>query len=261
MGDRPVANGGAESDRTWELQARAETSHFWFRGFRAFVTPVLQEIAGDSPDLRILDGGCGTGNNIRMLLPYGRVFGYELAAGGLPHARRAGRPIARGDATAVPFRADTFDLVTLFDVLPCVDDDGMALHEAARVLRPGGTLILTVAAFKWLRGDHAEAWSELHRYTAADITRLVRHAGLQPTRTSFLFASTFPLFVVARTWQRLSRPWRECRPDIDIGLPPAPVNAVLTTLVTAEAALARRIAMPIGSSLLVVARKPSGRLQ
>jgi hypothetical protein len=55
--------------------------------------------------------------------------------------------------------------------------------------------------------------------------------------------------------QRLLRPLRELRPDTDIGVPSAPVNVALTGMVMAEAVLARRLPMPIGSSLLVVARK------
>jgi len=51
------------------------------------------------------------------------------------------------------------------------------------------------------------------------------------------------------------RPFRALRPDTDIVVPSAPVNTLLTALVSVEATLAKRVAMPIGSSLLVVGRK------
>jgi hypothetical protein len=52
------------------------------------------------------------------------------------------------------------------------------------------------------------------------------------------------------------RPFRPLRHDTDIAVPAAPLNALLTAVVSAEASLARRVPMPIGSSLLVIGRKP-----
>jgi hypothetical protein len=125
----------------------------------------------------------------------------------------------------------------------------------AQALRPGGTMVLTVAAFEWLRGDHAEIWREFRRYTPGMARRLVEEAGLQVTRLSFLFASLFPLMCAVRVSQRMLRPFRTPRMDADIRVPSPPVNTVLTLLVRGEAALARHVPMPIGSSILVVGRK------
>jgi len=86
-------------------------------------------------------------------------------------------------------------------------------------------------------------------------TRLVESAGLEVVRISYLFGSLLPLMLGVRTFQRLLRPFREPSGDADLSVPPAPVNAVLTALVAAETALARRVTIPFGSSLLIVARK------
>jgi SAM-dependent methyltransferase len=246
----------------WEAQSRAEAEHFWFQGFRRFVQPVLRDVAGDAGDLRILDCGCGTGNNLHMLSEHGQVFAFELATAGLSRAIRAagGRPLVQASVTRIPFQSNTFDLVTLFDVLQCVPDDTGAIDEAARVLRPGGTAVLTVAAFPMLRGDHSEVWAEAHRYTRLQIVQRVEASGLRPLGVSFLFASTFPLMLAVRTWQRLSRRFRRWQPDSDIKTPREPLNRTLTWLLALEAVLARRVPLPIGSTLLVVARKPSATL-
>jgi hypothetical protein len=116
-------------------------------------------------------------------------------------------------------------------------------------------VVLTVAALDVLRGDHAEAWQEVRRYTPASARALVESAGLHAERVGYLFASLFPLMLAVRWTQRLLRPVRGLRPDADIAVPAAPVNAALTWLLHREAALARRIPMPIGSSLLVVGRR------
>jgi hypothetical protein len=84
---------------------------------------------------------------------------------------------------------------------------------------------------------------------------LFAQAGLRVERVSFLFGSLFPLMLTVRFAQRLMRPFRTYRPDTDIAIPSAPVNSLLTALVTAEARVARHVSMPVGSSLLVVGRK------
>ena len=238
-----------------DLTSLAADSHFWFRGFRAFVTPAIAQAAGGRSSLRILDCGCGTGYNLRLLEPYGRTFGVDLSSRGLAHAKEARRPLVQGDVTRLPYAAGLFDLATSFDVLQCVEHDREVVGEMARVLRPGGYVVVTMAALEALRGDHSEVWQEYRRYTKAMARRLFEQAGFRVERTSYLFGTLLPLMYTARLIQRLTRPYRDLKPDTDIGVPSAPINAMLTWLVMREAALAPRVSTPAGSSLLVVARK------
>jgi SAM-dependent methyltransferase len=244
-------------DELLEQTRHAEGSHFWFHGFRRFMVPVLRQVAGERRGLRLIDCGCGTGANLALLRPYGEAFGFDLLAGGR-HARTLGGHVTRADITRIPFRTGVFDVVTAFDVLQCVGADHEAIAEMARIARPGGTIVLTLAALDVLRGDHAEAWHELRRYTPARAARLVQTAGLEVERLSFLFGSVFPLMLAVRVAQRLSRPFRTRPGAWDMTVPPAPVNAALSAVVGAEAALARHVPLPIGSSLVVVARKRGG---
>jgi ubiquinone/menaquinone biosynthesis C-methylase UbiE len=239
-----------------DLTGRAEAAHFWFHGFRGFVRPVIAQCAGGRPGLRLIDCGCGTGANVGLLAPHGRAFGFDLSTFGSQRAaQRNGGRVVRGDITRIPFTSGTFDIATSFDVLQCIEEDTEAIAEMTRLLRPGGTAILTLAALDILRGDHAEAWNEARRYTPRTARQLVERAGLEVERVSYLFASLFPLMLATRVSQRLLRPYRRPRRDQDIAVPAAPLNQALTWLVSGEVALARRIPMPIGSSLLVVARK------
>lgn len=241
-----------------ELTALAEPTHFWFHGFRASVDPVLRGIAAGRTNLRIIDCGCGTGYNMaNMLRPYGHAVGFDFSEDAMRRASRAGRPIARADIQHIPFRSNTFDLATSFDVIQSVPDDRLALREMARVLKPGGHAVLNVTALDMLRGDHSDVWGELRRYTRQRAGRLLADAGLQPVRISFLFGSILPLILSVRMAQRAFRLIRAPRGDADLAVPPAPVNAALTWLVRGEAALARRVPIPVGSSLLMVGRKPA----
>jgi SAM-dependent methyltransferase len=244
-------------DELLEMTGRVEATHFWFRGFRLFTAPVIKDIANGRRDLRLLDCGCGTGKNMSSLLtPYGRSFGFDLTPRGVAYARASGHPIVRADITQIPYTDETFDVVTSFDVLPCIPDDGRAVKEMARVLKFGGWAVITVAALETLRGDHSETSRELRRYTRISVRHLVEDAGLTPTRIAFLFGSLFPLMFGQRLVQRLTRSFRSPQLAADLQLPLPPVNSALSCLVSAEAGLARYIPMPVGSSLLVVAQKP-----
>jgi SAM-dependent methyltransferase len=243
-------------DDLLELTGRAEAAHFWFRGFRKYLAPVIADVADGRPALRLVDCGCGTGHNLSLLRPYGKAVGFDLSELGPARALAAGFVVLRGDVTRIPLASDAFDVATSFDVLQCVEADVAAVREMARIVKPGGVVIMTIAALEALRGDHSEVWQEVRRYTPAMAKQLVESAGLRPERVSFMFASLFPLMASVRLVQRLTRRWgRTVRADSDITVPIGAVNLLLTALVSAEAALARLVPMPIGSSLLVVARK------
>lgn len=244
------------SDRL-ALTAKAETTHFWFRGFRMYVAPAIRGVVAGRDDLRIVDCGCGTGYNLKVLLrPYGRVFGFDLLPEGIRRARAAGRPLTYANIEHIPFTSDSFDLATSFDVMQSVPDDRRAIREIARVLRPGGHVVLNMTAMAMLGGDHSEVWGELRRYTRQAAADLVEDAGLEVVQIRYLFGSLVPLILAVRTTQRLLRSSRDPQDDSDLIVPPAPANALLTAVVWIEAAIARYVAIPFGSSLLVVAKKP-----
>ncbi len=240
-----------------ELTALAERDHFWFHGFRASFTPVLDEIACGGRGLRLLDCGCGTGYNLQHLLPrYGTAFGFDLSPDSIRRGREAHLAIARANLHHIPFRSNMFDVVTSFDALQSVPDDRAAVREIARVLKPGGHVVLNVTALELLRGDHSDVWGELRRYTPRMAEQLLADAGLQPVRVAFIFASILPMVLGIRLAQRLLSVFRGPSGEEDLQVPAAPVNTALAWLVRGEAALARRVPMPFGSSLMIVGKKP-----
>ena len=248
-------------DRLLEATARAERNHFWFRGFRRFVSPMLDVAAAGRRDLRLLDCGCGTGTNLRLLLErYGQASGFDLTWTGLQFARRAGLArVAQGSAAAVPFRSAAFDVVTSFDVLYCLPDpiEREAVREMWRVLRPGGAAIINVAAMEILRGNHSVLSSELRRYNRASLRALLEPAGFRIEQMTYTNAALFPVMLTVRGLQRLMGLAPESEAEGEITVPAAPVNATLGALLAVEAAVVQAVPMPFGSSLLCLARKPA----
>ena len=239
--------------------AQAEARHFWFRGFRAFVTPLLQYATAGRSDPQLLDCGCGTGANLALLEGFGRATGFDLSETGLRIGRQAGRTrLARGTVTAAPFSDRTFDVVTSFDVIYSLEDrdERAAIAEMYRLLKPGGFAIVNVAAMDALRGDHSVLSHEVRRYSRGQLRDRLTSAGFAIVRLTYTnFVLLAPLFL-GRTLQRRRGLRSEIAAQQEIAVPPAPVNALLTGLLMLESAWIRRFDAPAGSSLLCLARKP-----
>jgi SAM-dependent methyltransferase len=92
-----------------------------------------------------LDAGCGTGGTFAQLAPFGKLYGADRHPLALRYAGTENhRCLVRADVGGLPFAANSFSVLTSFDVLYHCDvtDDWTALREFARVLRPGGWLLL-----------------------------------------------------------------------------------------------------------------------
>jgi SAM-dependent methyltransferase len=240
--------------------ARAEATHFWFRGFRLFVLPLLRQATKGRINPLILDCGCGTGNNLVLLGQFGRAYGFDLTTVGLKIGREAGRTrLARASVAAVPFPANTFDIVTSFDVLYSLEEpiERAAVAEMFRVAKPGGFVVVNVAAMESLRGDHSVLSRELRRYDRVSLSRLLAGAGFSIERLTYTNAVLFPAMAIGRAAQRRRGLSSEEHADQEISVPVAPVNLALTAALTLESWWLRFVDNPFGSSLLCLARKPA----
>jgi SAM-dependent methyltransferase len=144
----------AEVARYWE--ANAET---WTRHARAgydiyrdgLNTPAFLDMLQAVQSLVGLDIGCGEGSNTRALARLGaRMHAIDVAPTFVRHARDAERAGPLGiaylvaDGTDLPFASGAFDFATAFMSMMDMADQGRALCEAARVLRPGGFLQFSI---------------------------------------------------------------------------------------------------------------------
>jgi SAM-dependent methyltransferase len=242
--------------------AQAEARHFWFRGFRAFVTPLVRSATRLHTTAWILDCGCGTGANLIMLARFGRAFGFDLSEVGPRFARGAGATrVARANAVAAPFPGSSFDLVTSFDVLYSLEDadERRAAAELFRVLKPGGMAIVNVAALDVLTGDHSVLSHELRRYTRASLRALLEGAGFTIVRITYTNATLFLPLAALRTFHRWRGLSSEAGAEQEIAVPAAPINALLSAVLWLESVWLRWFNEPFGSSLLCVAEKPRQR--
>jgi len=212
---------------------RAERDHFWFRGFRQFIGPLVDQALAGRPTARLLDCGCGTGANLDLFRSRCQAFGFDLTPGGLRFARtHGGLRVARASITHVPFAPATFDVVTSFDVLQCVTEaqETLAMASMARVLKPGGAMVLNVAALDMLSGSHAVLSEEVRRYTKPLMRQALSRAGLVPERLTYTNFSLFPLMLATRSWQRLRGAARPEALTAEISVPSSSAWSPRTTV-------------------------------
>jgi SAM-dependent methyltransferase len=238
----------------YEIMHALELRHWWFRGRRQLLVNLLRRLAcPDSGRLSILDYGCGTGGNTSAYGSFGNVVGVEpgSAAVRLGH-KRGGARYCRASGTDLPFRDGSFDVVMASDVLEHIEHDDEAVSEIARMLRPGGSAILSVPAHQWLFSQHDTALQHFRRYSRVAVRDLLERNRLMVSRLSYWNMALFPVVCIQRL---IGKRRRTGQPRSDTMLPPRLLNEALASLLAVEAALASRIALPWGVSLVAVAER------
>lgn len=240
----------------YELSYQQEDTHWWFVGRRELAQQLLARRLASSPDARLLDVGCGTGGNLQSLARQWTAHGLDISPAALYFARR--RPLNRllqASGLALPYPANSFDVVTVFDVLyhRWITDDSRALGEMARVLKPGGWLLLTDSALPGLWSSHDEIYFARQRYTLAVMRRKLQQAGFSPQVCSYANFLLLPVVALVR----LSMNWLPVYSDLDrAGAFPGWLNGALTRVRAAETCwLSHDHSLPIGASLVCLARK------
>jgi SAM-dependent methyltransferase len=241
-------------ERYFDVMAEQAQVHWWYRARRELVAQLL---AGElAPGSRVVDVGCGTGDNLAALeaASEGPVVGLELSPYAVRHAPRsaAGRVrVGVARAERLPLATGCADLVASMDVIEHLDDDA-ALAEYHRVLRPGGLVLLTVPAYRWLWSAHDDWAAHLRRYTRPQLTAAVERAGFRLRRATYFNSFLVPPAAVLRRTpaRRLVKGHQD-----EVGAASPVVDRVMTGLAAVERRWARRRAVPFGLSVACVARR------
>jgi SAM-dependent methyltransferase len=224
--------------------ARLEQRHWWYAGRRALV----RRLIGGVPVGRALDVGCGSAGNTAVLRDAGwEVVGLEYSPAAASLARSRGLDIVRGDARLLPFPDATFDLVMSTDMWEHIEEDDQVAAEAARVLRPGGRLLVAVPAGMDLWSGHDLALGHVRRYDRAGLTSLVESTGLEVVAVD-------SWNVLLRPVARMRRSRRQHASESEMEPVHPVVNAGLRAIVAVESVLG--VTQRPGISLVLRARKP-----
>jgi SAM-dependent methyltransferase len=239
----------------YEEYFRTEDQHWWFVGRRRIVLEALSlqlSRLGEPSNLRILDFGCGTGAMLTHLRRFGTVEGVDADERAIGFCRSRGETqVHLLESGSLPFEDESFDLVTAFDVLEHIDDDRGALAETRRVLRPGGTLMITVPAYQWMWGPHDEINDHKRRYSSAELETKIASSGLELARLTHFNTLLLPVIAAVRL-VRKRLPDRSSQSDFGLGAS-GPANDILAAMLSSEARYLRRHDLPVGVSILAMA--------
>lgn len=241
------------NDEEFRLLDQLEEDHWWFAGKRLLLAALLTGPVGG----RLLDLGCGTGGGLREWSRASRCVGVDRSRLALRIcAERGFATLARADLSAVPFRDGVFDTIVVLDVIEHLEDDTAFLRATSGLCAEGGRVLISVPAFQALWSRHDETFGHFRRYSAAQLERLVREAGLVPERVTYTNCAVFP---VAALWRLASRHLALGRiaPKHDFWPIPRWLNSLLLRIYRLEARALARLDLPFGVSVACVARKPS----
>ncbi|MDQ3471107.1 MAG: class I SAM-dependent methyltransferase [Pseudomonadota bacterium] len=235
--------------------ADLDQRHWWYLGRRRVLASLIDRLARPPAGGRILEVGCGTGHNLAMLRQFAEVDAVELDESVRAIAEsRLGRQVMSDRLPELTGVADrNYDLIAALDVIEHISDDTAALQAIARKLRPGGKLVITVPAHPWMWSAHDVINHHKRRYSKAGLATLVDDSPLRLEAIGYLNSLLFPLAVAQRLASKLAR-----KEDSRLGIPPGPINALLTAVFAAERHAIGRLPLPPGLSLFAVASAGQG---
>ncbi len=236
-----------------ERLMEADAEHWWFRSKAAFVASSMRRFASPRGEGWLVDIGAGSGGvTARLGWPRDRTLVVE-GSGPLVHRARHRHGLAAAQALVHPLPVATgaASVACFLDVLEHLDDPGAALRDARRALRPGGLLVVTVPAHRWLWSEADELLGHVCRYTRGTLRREVLAAGFAPCLLSHVFS-----WLVAPVW--LTRRFgRGGASSLGLDRSSPLLDGLALVLTTAERVVFRRVPLPFGTSILCVATPDS----
>ena len=234
----------------YEAMAEHDERHWWYRARRQVVAELIRRKVSLPEGPRLLEIGCGTGHNLTMLGEFGSVDALEVdpIARGMAE-KRLGRTVLSSPLPALDgLPDDTYDMVAALDVVEHISDDTAALEGIARVLKPGGKLLMTVPAHQWMWSAHDVVNHHQRRYSKGGFKRLVDKSPLQLDSIGYLNSLLFPLAMAQRLGSKITG-----KEDANLAPPAEPINQVLERVFALERRVIGRVPLPPGLSLFAVA--------
>jgi dolichyl-phosphate beta-glucosyltransferase len=244
--------GGSFDAEMAGLLASADATHWWFRCKATLVSEALRRSAPAGGWL--VDVGAGAGGVTAML---GWAPDRTLALDGnaqLVHLMRWRHALTavHGETCRVPVASGSASVVCLLDVIEHLADPVPTIREASRVLADDGRLIVNVPAHPHLWSAADVALGHARRYTLRSLRRDLRQGGCEVVWASHVFS-----WLALPVWIR-----RHVRagdaPELGLDVESPLIDRLSMLLTRLEWLAASRVRLPLGTSILCVAKRSDG---
>jgi SAM-dependent methyltransferase len=233
--------------------ADTEAKHWWFTARRSLLEEFISEIKLPEQS-RILEVGSGTGGNLDMLSKFGIVSAMEMdqTARTISSSKTGNKYDIRAGfcPSDIPFKAEKFDLICLFDVLEHIEPDVETLVALKALLKPSGYILVTIPANKWMWSAHDTFLHHKRRYSKKEFVSKINASGFVHTRISYFNTLLFPVAAAIRLKDKLLN----TKTASGSMIPIAPVNNLFRAIFQSERFLLRSMNLPFGVSLLGILR-------
>jgi SAM-dependent methyltransferase len=232
-----------------------EEKHWWFVARRKIIHQFLNRYAPKGPATRWLDVGCGTGVLLDSYKAIQDKVGVETESLCVERGKSKGLNIHQTGLSWDFSSYGKFDLITLCDVIEHVEHDAEAIAAVKESLNPGGIILVTVPALMSLWSAHDVVNHHFRRYTKSQLRSLFSDGRWTVLRSSYFCSFLFPTVWLARKLKTRKHglELENAKHDLKFGL--KPVDATLQMIFSAEKPLLNFIDLPVGSSLILVAKK------
>lgn len=235
--------------------SRQEDTYWWNILRKNLINYTISKNIKNAGKLSILDIGCGPGGTTNILSKFGNVTGADTSKRALeilnkrfPHIKGT---LCNLDGTNFPFETAVFDLVTAFDVLEHIQKDTIVMSEMNRVLKPNGYVLVTVPAHPYLWSYRDVTLMHKRRYTKEELSKKLSENGFEVVSISWFNFFMFLPILIALLLSKVYAP--KVNPESDTVVPTG--NSVLLQIVKLETFLFKKLKLPIGVSLIALARK------
>ena len=237
----------------FQKMLKLESSHWWFVARRKIIQRAINNL--DLPrNIRILDAGCGNGDNLSLLSTFGDLVAFEKNEYALKTAKskKIGEIYKAELPDKLPNTIKTnFDLIVLLDVLEHIDDDSKSLTTVRKLMNNKGIILITVPAFQWLWSEHDVIHHHKRRYSKSELREKLDSSGFRIKYISYFNTLLFPFALVERIGQKIFSP---SNPEI-LELPNNKINFLLEKIFSLETIFMNKISLPFGLSLVAIAEK------
>lgn len=227
-----------------------ETKHWWHISKRQTALMLLNKfLIVKKP--KILDIGCGTGQNVKEFEKLGESWGIDNSKEAIKFCNIKGiKNVKLGNIYKTGFKKSEFDAVTLLDVLEHVEE-GEALEEIKRILKKDGLILIHVPAFKFLWSKWDEVLHHKRRYTLDSLTKILEQNNFEVLESAYLYSFlVLPAFLVRKIKSRKTT--GQYKSDFQLGNPV--INQILLKLASFERSLILNFHIPFGTSLISIAK-------